>query len=312
MQSNTRISIDGNAGVSILMKSSNFVRSGPLRFKGDSKKETTASNTSKQTTKQETSDCSKDQDGWTNARSIQDAFGSVMVMLAESKPSIIVLQSPMDSMATLNTINLKEAEPTDSCQIFTIRPIAGSQVDTTANLSSLDGDSSNKDCIIGQRVQCSIRTAFGKYLSRNESGVISASRDAIGTNETWTLAFYPDGRCVFSLDEYLLAIDMSSDGRPLVRADSKDFDHSTAAFRLRYRPSSQRTNCNESAIVASTTDSLEDDLARKYGYRSNTNSIKRTLQSTDADDSLDHARKEGRLYEEMLNRRSKSKHDPFC
>ncbi|KAJ6623514.1 FRG1-like family-domain-containing protein [Mycena sp. CBHHK59/15] len=182
-----------------------------------------------------------------------------------------------------------ERTPTDVSQVWVITRVAGSP---TINLRTGTGE--------------------GKFLSCDAHGLVSADRDARGPQEEWTPVIMPDGMVAFmNVYEKYLSVDEVAGGSMELRGDSDE-----VGFRERFWIKVQYKYQKEAN---------EEEKQKKDGLSDpvrideiGTNKLYQTwgmgrIVTSDADKKeLKRARKEGRLAEAMLDRRSKLKSDRFC
>lgn len=183
---------------------------------------------------------------------------------------------------------LLEQIPTDVAQVWVTTRVAGSP---TINLRTGTGE--------------------GKFLSCDKHGLVSADRDARGPQEEWTPVIFPDGMVAFmNVYEKYLSVDEVAGGSLQLRGDSEE-----VGFRERFWVKIQNKFKKEAH---------EEERKRKEVTappkidESSTNRLYQTwgagkiVLSKDDKNELKQARKEGRLAEALLDRRSKLKSDRFC
>ncbi|TDL24866.1 hypothetical protein BD410DRAFT_785590 [Rickenella mellea] len=155
-------------------------------------------------------------------------------------------------------------------------------------------------------------TGEGKFLSCDQHGLVSAYREARGPQEEWTPVVLPDGMVAFmNVYEKYLGVDEVAGGTLTLRGDSE-----TVGFNERFWVKIQNKYKKEAT---------EEERKKKEGIAEKptideaaTNQIYQTwgagkiVVSQDDKKELKKARKEGRLSEALLDRRSKLKSDRFC
>ncbi|KIK08198.1 hypothetical protein K443DRAFT_672688 [Laccaria amethystina LaAM-08-1] len=188
-----------------------------------------------------------------------------------------------------DVLKLVDRIPTDVAQVWVTTRVSGS---STINLRTGVGE--------------------GKFLSSDAHGLVSADRDARGPQEEWTPVVLPDGMVAFmNVYEKYLSVDEVAGGSLQLRADSEDVGFAERFWvKIQYKYQKEAN---------------EEEMKRKDGLtglpKINETSSNRLFQTWGAGrivvshedkKELKQARKEGRLAEAMLDRRSKLKSDRFC
>ncbi|KIK57682.1 hypothetical protein GYMLUDRAFT_75294 [Collybiopsis luxurians FD-317 M1] len=185
--------------------------------------------------------------------------------------------------------SLLDRTPTDVAQVWVTTRVAGSP---TINIRSGSGE--------------------GKFLSANQFGIVSCDRDARGPQEEWTPVIMPDGMVALmnSYEKYL-GLDEVAGGSLQLRADSEE-----VGFRERFwlkiqnkykqEANEEEKKKKEGMIGTPKIDEVgTNHMFQAWGAG-------RSVISKEDKKELKRARKEGRLSEAMLDRRSKLKSDRFC
>ncbi|KAG6888892.1 hypothetical protein C0992_007216 [Termitomyces sp. T32_za158] len=179
--------------------------------------------------------------------------------------------------------NLLDRTPTDVSQVWVTTRVAGS---STVNLRTGTGE--------------------GKFLSCDTHGIVSADRDARGPQEEWTPVVLPDGMVAFmNVYEKYLSVDEIAGGNLQLRGDSDE-----VGFRERFWVKIQSKYKKEAHEEEKKKEGVsekpkinEESSNRLY----QTWGAGRLVVSTEEKTELKKARKEGRLAEALLDRRSKLK-----
>ncbi|KAJ3507937.1 hypothetical protein NLJ89_g6024 [Agrocybe chaxingu] len=282
---------------------SDKVRSTKLKFKGDKtkkkrKREDDGEECVGSGSKRKLDD--KDPETWVMPENVNELRGPTFIMHPSDPSPIsinfnsttnrVVLSSlDRDKPEDSEPVSLLERVPADVAQVWVTTRVAGS---STINLRTGTGE--------------------GKFLSCDSHGIVSADRDARGPQEEWTPVVLPDGMLAFmNVYEKYLGVDEVAGGSMQLRGDSEE-----VGFAERFWVKIQHKYKKEAH---------EEEKKRKEGVgappkidEGSTNHIYqawgagRLVVSKDDKKELKRARKEGRLAEAMLDRRSKLKSDRFC
>lgn len=156
------------------------------------------------------------------------------------------------------------------------------------------------------RGQFSLKTSMGKYLSSDSVGKVTAGSTAVSELEQWFPMKTDDGFAFRNIHGKFLSFDRDS-GR--VRADSETIGfNETFRIRCQRRPSAPKDEVEETLLLPGTAGlhNFEQDTTKKFV------SQRSKMRSSSSMEELARAEKDGRLHEALLERRMKSKHDPFC
>ncbi|KAI6045697.1 FRG1-like family-domain-containing protein [Pisolithus marmoratus] len=136
-------------------------------------------------------------------------------------------------------------------------------------------------------------TGEGKFLSCDKHGIVSADREARGPEEEWTPVLLPDGMVAFQ----------------------NVYENEEVGFRERfgvkiqskYKKEAHEEKKKREAVTELTVidEAGTNRVHQAWGAG-------RSIVSKDDKKELKRARKEGRLAEALLDRRSKLKSDRFC
>lgn len=154
----------------------------------------------------------------------------------------------------------------------------------------------------------SFKSAGGKYISCSSLGQISCSKEAVGPAEEWSAIRRGDGFVLRSLAHQTF---LSLDGEATIRGDAEAVEEVKVlkivcqAGRRKERLLTEASKRAQQISTELDLDRLAAEETRKYAGRG--------IQSSSVNSSdLKRAAEEGTLREALLERRIKSKHDPFC
>ncbi|KAG7092589.1 hypothetical protein E1B28_008932 [Marasmius oreades] len=182
-----------------------------------------------------------------------------------------------------------ERTPTDVAQVWVTTRVAGSP---TINIRSGTGE--------------------GKFLSCDTHGIVSADRDARGPQEEWTPVIMPDGMVAFmNVYEKYMSIDEVAGGSLQLRGDSEQVGFGERFWvKIQYKYKKEATEDKKKKQEGMSGPPKIDESATNHLYQAW--GAGRSVTSVEDKKELKRARKEGRLAEALLDRRSKLKSDRFC
>ncbi|KAJ3254821.1 hypothetical protein HK103_006811 [Boothiomyces macroporosus] len=137
------------------------------------------------------------------------------------------------------------------------------------------------------------KNCFDKYLSSDKFGVISCEMEAVGPAESWNVIKQKNG---FALQNYWGQYLSYNDGT--IRCDSEQITDNEV-FQIKMQI--------EKKVHVSAVSLEIEKLEKMHSF-----GRKELLDLTRNVDGLAKAKKEGRLNEELLNRRALLKPDKFC
>ncbi|KAJ7581190.1 FRG1-like family-domain-containing protein [Mycena floridula] len=186
-------------------------------------------------------------------------------------------------------IKLVDRTPTDVNQVWVTTRVAGSP---TINLRTGTGE--------------------GKFLSCDAHGLVSADRDARGPQEEWTPVVLPDGMVAFmNVYEKYLSVDEVAGGSLQLRGDSEEVGFKERFWVKIQAKYQKEAHEEEKKKKEGLTDPTKiDETSSNHIYQAW--GAGRSVVSGNDKKELKRARKEGRLAEALLDRRSKLKSDRFC
>ncbi|KAG5723993.1 Protein FRG1 [Termitomyces sp. T112] len=284
------------------MMSTNKVRSTKLTFKGDKPKKKRKREVGEigSSRKSRRKDDNEDPETWVLPENANEIRGPTFLMHPSDPYPISINFNSTTNRIVIHFFDKEKLEddteppslldrtPTDVSQVWVTTRVAGS---STVNLRTGTGE--------------------GKFLSCDAHGIVSVDRDARGPQEEWTPVVLPDGMVAFmNVYEKYLSIDEIAGGAMQLRGDSDE-----VGFRERFWVKIQSKYKKE----AHEEEKKKEGAAEKP--KINEESSNRLYQtwgagrlviSTDDKKELKNARKEGRLAEALLDRRSKLKSDRFC
>ncbi|KAG0237725.1 hypothetical protein BGW42_000131 [Actinomortierella wolfii] len=277
-----------------------------LSFKGDTdplkkKKKKRKSHSEKQEVEEK-------QDGWVKVRSLSELGGPLYLVFSSDPPTCLSLDdkaklimtpadTPEDNDDNDNhgVTTLDTAAPTTIYQVFVAARIPGSSD------------------------RFSLKTHANKYLSSDKFGVVTATAEAIGMQEEWTIVLRDDGLALqnhygkfLSVDE-VASTSASSSSKFQIRADSDVIgfcESFTAKIQARFRQKAAEAARKKKSEEDDdgNEESLEYQQTRKY----QTWSHGKVIVSDRNAQELKRAKMEGRLNEALLDRREKVKSDRYC
>ncbi|KAI1392911.1 actin-crosslinking protein [Hypoxylon trugodes] len=265
----------------------------PLSFKGDKKPKkrkrteaeppTETSGPSDLTVATTAEDAEND-DSWVSAEAIGDVQGPVMIVLPTEPPTCLACDANgevfTDPIVNIIDANPTSAEPHDVRQVWVANKIYG-----TENFR--------------------FKGRYGKYLSCDKYGILSATSEAISALETWTVIPTPEAPGTFQIQsqrETFLTVKEPSkaNGVPEVRGDATELNFDTTLrirMQARFKPRIKATK-EEKAKSKISRKELEEAVGREL--------------NDDEVRSLKKARREGDYYEQLLDLKSKNKHDKYA
>ncbi|KAF9246172.1 FRG1-like family-domain-containing protein [Melanogaster broomeanus] len=286
--------------------STDKVRSTKLKFKGEkTKKKRKRDDEAGGSSKHKRVEEDDDPDTWVMPETPAEIRGPTF-MIHPSDPSPIsvnfdstrnrIILYSLDKEPASEPPSLLDRVPSEVSQVWVTTRVAGSP---TINLRTGTGE--------------------GKFLSCDKHGIVSADREARGPEEEWTPVVLPDGMVAFmNVYENYLSVDEVAGGTLQLRGDSEE-----VGFRERFwvkiqnkykkevheemkkrEAGSELTVIDEASVKAANENSptpvYVSRLHQAWGAG-------RSITSTEDKTELKRARKEGRLAEALLDRRSKLK-----
>ncbi|RYO87303.1 hypothetical protein DL766_005777 [Monosporascus sp. MC13-8B] len=222
-------------------------------------------------------------DSWVSAEALGDVVGPVMFVLPTQPPTCLACDMNgavfADQVVNIIDDNPSSAEPHDVRQVWVANKIAG-----TENFR--------------------FKGRYGKYLSCDQYGILTATSEAVSPPETWTVVATPNIPETFQLQtvrETFLTVKESTkpSGAPEVRGDATEITFDTTLrirMQARFKP----------RIKASKEERAREKISRReledaVGRRLNEDEVR----------MLKKARREGDYHERLLDIKQKSKHDKY-
>ncbi|KAJ7510004.1 FRG1-like family-domain-containing protein [Mycena galericulata] len=281
------------------------VKSSKLTFKGEKKTKKRKREDGEEGRKSKRKEDDKDPETWVLPEQPYEIRGPTFIVHPSDPSPICITFNSTSNRVVLNVLDknrpedapepaaeppsLLERTPTDVSQVWVITRIAGSP---TINLRTGTGE--------------------GKFLSCDAHGLVSADRDARGPQEEWTPVVLPDGMVAFmNVYEKYLSVDEVAGGAMELRGDSDEVGFRERFWiKIQYKYKKE-ANEEEKQKKDGISDPLRiDETGTNKIYQ--TWGMGRSVVSDGDKKELKRARKEGRLAEAMLDRRSKLKSDRFC
>ncbi|KAI1170806.1 FRG1-like family-domain-containing protein [Nemania sp. FL0916] len=264
----------------------------PLTFKGDKKpkkrKRTEAEPApegagSSELVAAAASEDAVDDDSWVSAEAVGDVVGPVLLVLPSQPPTCVACDANgkvfTDKIENIIDANPASAEPHDVRQVWVANKIYGTE-------------------------HYRFKGRYGKYLACDKYGILSATSEAIAPPETWNIIATADTPGTFQLktlnDTFLtIAEPKKPKGTPDIRGDPTEITfESTLRIRMqaRYKPKLKATK--ELKLKAKIS---RKELEEAVGRRLDEDEVHR----------LKKARREGDYHEQLLDLKSKNKHDKY-
>lgn len=279
-----------------------FVMVKPLSFKGDKKVKkrkrdpdtdgdpsapsSKALTTSTATLNQE--DADSEDLTWVSAELPTDASGPVLLVLPTTPPSALATDANGKIFASLlenidPSGNPASAEPHDVRQVWIANRLAGT-------------------------THCSFKGHHGKYLGCDSVGQLSATKEAISSEESWTVVPAPDMKAAFALQtqrERFVGVVQEDESRSVetgvkIRGDLEEIGF-TATIRLR-----MQARFKPKLKVA------KEERAREKISRKELEQVAGRRLEDDEVKLLKRARRDGTYHEALLDVKVKGKHDKFA
>jgi protein FRG1 len=157
-----------------------------------------------------------------------------------------------------------------------------------------------------------LKSAYGKYLSVNQNGLVIGRSEAVSSNEYFKVEFdYDyDGRKVYlkaSNDKY---VSMSNDGDIVAILDAKT-DDAQVSIRSLMTKSDKNSKAKKELPEEEQTDDLRN-VELNYVMKYQKFQDKKVKLSKDDSEELREAKDTGILHEKLLDRREKMKADRYC
>ena len=262
----------------------------PLTFKGDKKakkrkrapaEDDDANPSMSKALVQQSSASQPEDDTWVSAEAITDISGPIVLVLPTDEPTALacdvngkVFALPLENIVDNDP---STAEPHDVRQVWIANRVAGSE-------------------------NFSLKGHHGRYLGCDRSGILSAVREAVGPEESFTCIAIADNLGTFAVQnerETFIGIDPTATGDRVVRGDKDGIEFSTSLrirMQARFKPKLR---------VAK-----EEKAKEKISRRELEEMVGRRLDEEDVK-MLKKARREGNFHEKLLDVKIKGKHDKF-
>ncbi|KAI5862981.1 actin-crosslinking protein [Durotheca rogersii] len=264
----------------------------PLSFKGDKKpkkrKRTEAGPSAEHAGPSDlavaaTAEEADNDDSWVSAEAAGDVSGPVILVLPTDTPTCLACDANgkvfTDPIVNIVDANPASAEPHDVRQVWVANKIFG-----TENFR--------------------FKGRYGKYLSCDKYGILTATSEAISDLESWTLIPTADTPGTFQIQsqrETFLTIKerTGANGIPEVRGDATEISFNTTLrirMQARFKPKLKA--------------SKEEKAREKISRRELEEAVGRRLDEDEVK-TLKKARREGDYHEHLLDLKTKNKHDKY-
>ncbi|KAI0598962.1 FRG1-like family-domain-containing protein [Biscogniauxia sp. FL1348] len=268
----------------------------PLSFKGDKKPkkrkrteaessstDVTAAGSSKTAVAKVTADDVESDDSWVSADVVGDVVGPIMIVLPTEPPTCLACDANgkifTDPIVNIIDGNPSSAEPHDVRQVWVANKIYG-----TENFR--------------------FKGRYGKYLSCDKYGILTATSEAVSPPETWNVIATADTPGTFQIqtlrETFLTAKESTkANGTPEVRGDATEINFDTTVrirMQARFKPRLKASKESKAKEKVSRRE-LEEAAGRRL--------------DEDEVRTLKKARREGDYHEKLLDLKSKNKHDKY-
>ncbi|ORY54850.1 FRG1-like family-domain-containing protein [Pseudomassariella vexata] len=264
----------------------------PLSFKGDKKpkkrKRTEAEAPNPEAESSEVAlaraeEEPENDDSWVSAEALSDVVGPIMFVLPTEPATCLACDANgkvfTDPIVNIVDANPSSAEPHDVRQVWVANKISGTE-------------------------NYRFKGRYGKYLSCDKYGILSATSEAVSPPETWTVIPTADTPGTFQLQtmrETFLTIKESTkvNAGPEARGDATEITFDTTVrlrMQARFKPKFKASK-EEKAKEKISRKELEDAVGRRL--------------EEDEVRKLKRARREGDYHEQILMLKVKNKHDKY-
>lgn len=225
----------------------------------------------------------EDDDSWVSAEAVSDISGPVIFVLPTEEPACVACDAN-GKVFTSQIENIVEADPTtaephDVRQVWVANRVAGTE-------------------------SFSFKGHHGRYLTCDKFGILTATKEAVGPEESFVVvpvADNPGGFSVQTQRDKFLAIDEEKSGSTTdVRGDAEFIEFRTTMrirMQARFKP----------RLKASKEEKAKEKISRKELEEI----VGRKLDDEDVK-KLKKARRQGNFHEVMLDVKVKGKHDKFA
>ncbi|KAI0928689.1 hypothetical protein AcW1_005866 [Taiwanofungus camphoratus] len=284
------------------MSSEEKVRSTKLKFKGEKtkKKRKREDGEEGSSRRRRRDDDDESPETWVLPENPTEIRGPTFIMHPSDPSPICVTYDSTRGRIVLHSVDKDKTElaqeptsilervPAEVSQVWVTTRVAGS---STINLRTGTGE--------------------GKFLSCDKHGLVSADREARGPQEEWTPVVLPDGMVAFmNVYEKYLGVDEVAGGSIALRGDSEEVGFAERFWVKIQSKYKKEAHEEEKKKEGTLDDSKIDEVSANKIYQAW--GAGRSIVSAKDKKELKHARKEGRLAEALLDRRSKLKSDRFC
>ncbi|KAH6651709.1 FRG1-like family-domain-containing protein [Truncatella angustata] len=224
-----------------------------------------------------------DDDSWVSADTLGDLVGPVMFVLPTEPPTCLACDANgkvfTDDIHNLIDNNPATSEPHDVRQVWVANKIAGTE-------------------------HFRFKGRYGKFLSCDKYGFLSATSEAVSPLETWTVIPTADTPGTFQLQtlrETFVTVQESTKANapPEVRGDATEIKFDTTLrirMQARFKPK----------LKASKEEKAKEKISRKELEEA----VGRRLEEDEVR-TLKRARREGDYHEQLLILKVKGKHDKY-
>lgn len=178
---------------------------------------------------------------------------------------------------------------------------------------------STANVLVGQNLipqVFSFKSVFGKYLTTDSLGQVACNKEAVNPLAEWTIVIKPEGVALQNVHQKFLSFDLKNSR---LRCDSETIGFKET-FIVKCRADRKKTRMlnkfraeqlanlktGNTQLELATLEEIESKKQQSFGW--GRKESKKERPATE----LKRAAEVGNLRETLLERRIKSKHDPFC
>lgn len=315
-----------------------------LSFKGESKPKKRkrvdrggGTSSRKRTEGSDVEDVGGDEQAWVAAESATDLTGPCFLFHSSH---CVAFQPTLQSVEAAAVVPLEAQAAEDHAKLLATDPTLAEQLDGAEIVTAPTTHDANVTPTSVYHVwvatkvpgsspaRYTFKSAEGKFLGADKTGSLRANMEARGPQEEWTASPSTEGKWrLRSVHNGYLGLDEVAGGKVVVRADCDAHDreaewcvkvqwkHRHAARHAADPSGLTRTKANDpTALQLRTRDEVVARELETFKSRAGSQYLPSNYASMSKDErrALRRAEKEGRLAEEMLDRRSKLKSDKYA
>jgi len=147
-----------------------------------------------------------------------------------------------------------------------------------------------------------LKSGYGKYVSIDAAGVVSATSEAMGAKERWEIVFQDDQSALQAYNGGFLSCDLNEDGFVSAKANKA---REKEIIKIRTNVEKVKPADYTPAVDKKNAGECEISYIKMYQHS-------KVPINRDDRVAVKRARDEGDLHEVLLDRRSKMKADRYC